>query len=180
MTFTDWIIDIVLIGLVVLQLRERRMSVIQVLLPIVIVAWAAATYIRIVPTDGNNLLLLVIALLVGAAIGAGVGLLTRVRARDGEVVVKASALAAVLWVIGMGSRLVFQLWALGGGGESLGRFTLENSLSPDVWAPALLLMATATILVRTGILLTRVWATGRRENADASLRRGPGRVSSGG
>ncbi|WP_137802046.1 hypothetical protein [Kocuria sp. 2SI] len=169
MSATDWIIDLVLIGLVLIQLFERRLSLIQVLLPVAIVVWAGTNYITTIPTDGNNLLLLVITVLIGAAIGAGVGAFTRVRVRDRVVVVKATALAAALWVIGMGSRLVFQIWATNSGGQSLGTFTVQNNLSTDVWAPALLFMAAATIIVRTVILLARVTATGRRENADASL-----------
>lgn len=169
MTTTDWIIDIVLIGLVILQLVERRLSLIQVLLPVAIVGWALISYVHSVPTDGNNLLLIVIAVVLGAAIGAGVGLLTRVRVRDGVVVVRATALAAILWVLGMGSRLAFQLWATNGGGVSLGKFDLSHHLATDVWPATLIFMAAATIVVRTVILVTRVVQTGKREGADPAL-----------
>jgi len=168
-TATDWIIDIVLIGLVVLQLIERRLSIVQVLLPVAIIIWAIVTYVHSIPTDGNNLFLITLAVVVGAAIGAGVGLLTRVRVKDGVVVVKATIIAAILWVMGMGSRLAFQLWATHGGGMSVGRFDFTYHLSTDVWASALIFMAAATIALRSAILLTRVFLTGRREGADASL-----------
>ena len=41
MTFTDYAIDIALIGLVALQIRGRRLTVKSLLLPVVLVAWAA-------------------------------------------------------------------------------------------------------------------------------------------
>ncbi|WP_210414810.1 hypothetical protein [Microlunatus elymi] len=43
-----------------------------------------------------------VAIIVGAGIGAGVGLLTRVHERDGVVLLRATAWAAILWIVGMG------------------------------------------------------------------------------
>lgn len=161
MTLTDWIVDLVLIGLVVVQLRERRLTSVQVLLPVAIVVWAGTTYVRTIPTSGDDLVLIVLLTAVGALIGAGVAAATRVRTRGPVVVVRASAGAAALWVAGMGSRLAFQMYATHGGGAAIGRFTAAHDLTPDVWAPAILLMAAATVLARTGILLARVRTAGR-------------------
>ena len=155
MNATDWIIDLVLIGLVVIQIRGRRLSPVQVLLPIVIVGWAIVTYVHEIPTNGNSLVLIAIAIAVGALIGIGVGLLTNLRVDSGRVIAQAGLWAAVLWVVGMGSRLVFQLFATNGGGESIGRFSVTHEIDPTAWAPALILMAAATILLRTVLLLTR-------------------------
>lgn len=169
MTATDWIVDIVLIGLIVLQLRERPISIVQILLPIAIIAWALLTYVHTIPTTGNAIAFISAAIVVGALIGAGVGMLTRQRAVDGRVLVRASAGAAVLWVVGMGSRLVFQLWAENGGGVHLAAFDARHALPATAWAPALILMAAATILVRTGVILgrARLLATRTRSNSVA-------------
>lgn len=168
MSTADWIIDLVLIGLVVLQLRERKLSAVQILLPIVLVGWATITYIHDVPTSGNSLLLIGSTVLVGLLIGIGVGMLTRVRTRSGQVVVKATAVAAVLWIVGMGSRLVFQLFATSGGGADLGRFDATNRIDNTAWPAALIFMAAATILARTIVLLTRVSMEARKNTPRAA------------
>jgi len=153
MTFTDWAIDLALIGLVVLQLRGRRLTTRMLVLPLVLVGWVGAHYLHAVPTAGNDLLLIVPATLIGLALGVGAGVLTRVdRSPDGEVVVRATVAAAVLWVLGVGFRLAFQLYATHGGGESIGRFSIRHDIDVTAWVPAILLMAFAEVLARTAIV----------------------------
>ncbi|MFF3379492.1 hypothetical protein ACFYXF_41870 [Streptomyces sp. NPDC002680] len=153
MTFTDWAIDLALIGLVVLQLRGRRLTTRMLVLPLVLVCWAGSQYLHAVPTAGNDLLLIVPATLIGLALGVGAGVLTRVdRTPDGEVIVRATVAAAVLWVLGVGFRLAFQLYATHGGGESIGRFSMRHDIDVAAWVPAILLMAFAEVLARTAIV----------------------------
>ncbi|MGW1272098.1 hypothetical protein [Streptomyces sp. NPDC002491] len=162
MSFTDWVIDLALIGLVVVQLRGRPLTVRSLLLPVVLVSWAGATYLRDIPTGGNDLLLIVPAALVGLALGTGAGTLTKVhRGAGGAIIARATIAAAVLWVLGMGCRLAFQLFATHGGGEALGRFSASHRISVDAWAPALILMAFAEVLARTGIVWWRGQAVRR-------------------
>ncbi|NQX12700.1 hypothetical protein HQQ80_13765 [Microbacteriaceae bacterium VKM Ac-2855] len=68
---------------------------------------------------------------------------------------KAGPAAASLWVVRMGSCLVFQLYATNGGGVALGTFSAQNRIDPNAWTAALILMAAATIGVRTANLLWR-------------------------
>jgi hypothetical protein len=64
------------------------------------------------------------------AIGVGVGALTRVYSdAQGVVFARATIAAAALWVLGMGFRLAFQVYATHGGGASLARFSVNNQLS---------------------------------------------------
>jgi hypothetical protein len=59
MTFSDYLIDISLIGIVLLQIRGRRLTPRELLLPVGIVAYVAYTYLRSIPTSGNDLVLVI-------------------------------------------------------------------------------------------------------------------------
>ena len=153
MTFTDWLIDLALVAVVVLQLRGRRLTTKTLLLPVALVCWAGARYLRDVPTAGNDLVLIVTAALIGLALGVGAGVLTRVyRGAGGEVMARATIAAAALWVLGVGFRLAFQLYATHGGGRSIGRFSMSHGIDLTAWTSAILLMAFAEVLARTAIV----------------------------
>ncbi|MFF0435436.1 hypothetical protein ACFYU9_24815 [Streptomyces sp. NPDC004327] len=156
MSTRDWLIDIALIGVVLLQLRGRQLTVPALLLPLGLVAWAATTYLHTFPTSGNDLVLIVGTTLIGLTLGAGAGVLTRVYRDDaGHVFARATAMAAVLWVVGCGFRMAFQLFATNGGGEAIGRFSAAHHLDAAAWAPAILLMAIAEVLARSSIVAWR-------------------------
>ncbi|MFE7712682.1 hypothetical protein ACFU6I_44740 [Streptomyces sp. NPDC057486] len=153
MTTTDWIIDLSLIGIVVLQMRARRLTLRSLLLPVGIVGWVGFKYLHGIPTAGNDLQLIVPAVLIGLALGTGAGVLTKVyRGSKGEVISKATITAGVLWVLGTGIRLAFQLYSTHGGGDSIGRFSVNHSIGLDAWVPALILMALAQVLARTAVV----------------------------
>jgi hypothetical protein len=157
MTTTDWIIDITLIAVVFLQLREQRLGLRTFLLPAVILAWAAITYLHQVPTAGNDLTLIVVLTLVGAVFGLFSGLLTRVRRSNGKAYIKAGFGAAALWVLGMGLRMAFAVWVSHPSGAArIGRFSAEHDItSAQAWVAALLLMAFGQVLVRLTIIAVR-------------------------
>jgi hypothetical protein len=167
MTVTDWIVDIALIALVLRQVRESRLTTLTLLLPIGIVLWAGQHYLHGIPTRGNDLLLVGGLALLGALLGAAAGLLTRIRRDDGgSVLVRAGVVAAVLWVLGVGSRLAFQLYATHGGGPDLARFSADHSLDLAGWTTGVVLMAFAEVLLRTLVVAIRAAVT-RRHNAPA-------------
>jgi hypothetical protein len=158
MTFTDWLLDIALIGMVLLQMRGLRLTVRGLLIPVVIVGWAATKYLHGIPTTGNDLVLVIGGAAVGTLVGVGVGVLTRVyRDKSGVVFARATIGAAALWVLGMGFRLAFQIYATNGGGPSIARFSVDNQLSIAAWTTAILLMALCQVLTRTFM----VWWRGR-------------------
>lgn len=163
MSFQDWLIDLLLIGLVVLQLRGRRLTLRGLLLPVAVVAWAAVQYFRGIPTEGNDLLLIVGTAAVGLALGIGAGVLTRVYRRDdGSVFARATIAAAVLWVLGVGCRMAFQLYATNGGGADIARFSLTHQLTIAAWPTAILLMALCEVIARTAIVWWRGQLVTRR------------------
>ncbi len=157
MTLTDYAIDIALIALVILQVRGRRITGRTLLIPVILVGWAASSYLHGIPTAGNDLVLIIGATAIGVTLGALCAVFTTVRAgSDGFPVAKAGMLAAVLWVIGVGTRLAFQVYVTHGGEGAVERFSAAHSITTsEAWVAALILMAMGEVLARTGILALR-------------------------
>lgn len=158
MSFTDYLTDSILILLVVRQLRTSRYDRRAWLLPLVIVAVVGKSYLHGIPTGGDNLVVVVGLTLVGVALGTMSALATRVWSDGGRyALVKAGAVSAALWVIGMGGRMAFAIWAGTAHGEtSIGRFSLQHHLDAgQVWTAALVLMALGEVVSRVGILALR-------------------------
>jgi hypothetical protein len=154
MTLTDYLLDIGLIAIVVLQVRGRRLTTKSMIIPFVIVGWAASNYLHGIPTGGNDLVLIVGATLVGAGLGALCGVFTSVKPdADGFPIAKAGAAAAILWIVGVGTRFAFQLYASHGGGPAITRFSASHSItSSNAWTAALILMAIGEVALRTVIV----------------------------
>jgi uncharacterized membrane protein YhhN len=157
MTATDWIIDIALVLIVFRQLREVRLTIRTLLLPLVLMGWAASNYLHSVPTAGNDLALIAIMTVIGVAFGLAGGLLTRVRSSAGKVYIKATVGAAALWVISMGFRLAFEVWASHPAGTAhLASFSAAHHItSGQAWVAALLLMAFGEVIFRLGTIIIR-------------------------
>jgi hypothetical protein len=158
MSVSDYLLDSILILLVVRQLRTSRYDRRAWLLPLVIVAVVGKSYLHGVPTDGNNLLLVAGLTVAGVLLGSFSALATRVWSDGGRyALVKAGAVSAALWVLGMGGRMAFAIWASSdGGATSIGRFSLQHGLDPNhVWTAALVLMALGEVISRVGILALR-------------------------
>jgi hypothetical protein len=157
MTFSDYFIDIALIALVVLQVRGRRLTLHSLLLPVALSSWAAITYLHGIPTAGNDLVLVVLGAGLGITLGALAGFFTNVTVgADGHPFAKAGALAAILWVAGVGTRLAFQLYVSHGGASAIARFSASHSItSVEAWVAALILMAVGEALTRNAVVAFR-------------------------
>lgn len=162
MTTSDYMIDVALIGVVFLQIRGRRLTARTLLLPVALVAWVASQFLKTIPTAGNDLVLIAACAAAGLVLGGFSGILTRVEmGDDGHPWAKAGAAAAVLWVLGVGFRFAFQLYATHGGGPSLVRFSIEHSITTgQAWVAALVLMAMMEALARTAVLAWRALVLG--------------------
>ena len=161
MTFSDYVLDSVLILLVLRQVRTSRMDRRAVLLPLAIVAFFAQKYLTSLPTVGNDVLLVAIFSVIGLTLGTASAFTTRVWADDGRhALVKAGWIAAGAWVLGMGFRMGFSIWAdNGGGAHALAVFSAGHGItSGAAWTDALMLMALFEVCSRTAIL----WLRGRR------------------
>jgi hypothetical protein len=156
MTTSDYLIDISLIALVLVQVKRRRLTVKALLLPLGIVAYVAYSYLKGIPTAHNDLVLVVGAAVVGATLGALAGTFTSVTRGPDGVFAKAGLAAAGLWILGTGGRLAFQVWATHGGGPAIAHFSATHGItSATAWTSGLILMALSEATTRTGILAWR-------------------------
>lgn len=156
MTIFDYILNIVLVGLVVLQMRGRRLDRRGLVLPLALVAWAASHYLHGIPTVGNDAVLVVTGVVAGLALGSASALLTRLEMdRDGVAVARATLGAAALWVVGIGGRMGFSLLMEHGGGPIVVRFSQAHQLTGPGWVTAMVLMAFVEVVSRTLLLWAR-------------------------
>jgi hypothetical protein len=166
MNTTGYAINAVLVLLVVKQIRGRRLDFQNLVLPVVLVAAAAAYYLHAVPTAGNDLVLELGLALVGATLGSLCGLSTILeRDGDGAMVARAGAAAAALWVVGTGARMLFAYSSDHGAGPAIAHLSRAASITgAEAWTAALVLMALAEVIAR--LVVVRVRA--RRANPGAA------------
>src|SRR3954453_15825068 len=122
---TDYIVDAALVLIIFRQLRPRELGPRSTVPPIVIMVWAGVRYLRGVKTGGHDVELIVLLTAIGITLGSLSGLPTKLwRAESGQVLVRAGAVAVATWVLGMGFRFAFALYANSAGGDrAIGRFS---------------------------------------------------------
>ena len=54
MTITDYVLNIALISLVVLQIRGHRITRARLVFPVIMTLWACSQFLHTVPTAGND------------------------------------------------------------------------------------------------------------------------------
>ena len=159
MTIFDYLLNIVLVALVVLQMRGRRLDRRGVLLPLALVGWAASQYLHGIPTDGNDAFLVAAGVVTGLVLGSASAFVTTLeRGQDGVVIARATLAAAALWVLGIGARMSFSLFMQHGGAPTVIRFSQVHRLTGAGWVTALVLMALVEVVSRTLILCVRAWS----------------------
>jgi hypothetical protein len=155
MTLIEYLLNLFLVGLVVLQIRGHKVTKARLVFPLVVTIWLCMSFLHGLPTAGNDLALVAGGTTLGATLGALAALATAVR-RDGpSAFARAGTLAAVFWVAGIGARVGFSLWVSHGGAPAIARFSAAHDItSGSVWATAFILMAMAEVATRTaGIYL---------------------------
>lgn len=157
MSAMDYIINSILVLLVVRQIWGTRLTPQALLLPVALVAGAVIYYHPSVPAAGNDVVLYVILGAAGLVLGALCGLATHLRrGADGVPVAKASAVAAALWVAGIGARMAFAFASTHGAGPALLRFSAAHQItSGDAWVAALFGMALIEVTARVAVLWLR-------------------------
>jgi hypothetical protein len=166
MSTTDYLINAALILVVLLQIRERRLGLRTILLPVVIVAFAAQNYLHSIPTSGNDVLLIAVLIALGATLGAFAGLFMQMRrSDDGGTLARAGWLAAGLWIVGIGARLAFVLASEHGAGHAIAQFSIDHQITgAAAWTAALVLMAFAEVFARLAVIQIRSLRLARSEN----------------
>ena len=116
MSTTDYIVNGLLIALVIRQIHGKKLTAFGLIWPVGVVVWAGYSYLHGIPTAGNDLLLVMTGISVGATLGILCGAFTHLHLQaDGSFLAKAGFAAAALWIVGVGSRLAFELYATHGG-----------------------------------------------------------------
>ena len=156
MTTTDYLIDSALVLLVLLQVKERPLTNHLLIRPLVILGIAVASYFNGLPTGGNDLVLIGILGVTGAAIGiaSGVTVMMR-RGSAGEVLMRTGWISGFFWVLGMGSRFAFIFWITHSGASSIAHFSAQHAITGSAWTVALLAMAVCEVASRSALMAVR-------------------------
>jgi hypothetical protein len=157
MNINMYVINAILILMVIRQVREHPLDLRSLGAPVLAVGVAAVLFRHAVPAGGNDLVLEAACVLAGAAMGAIGGLATRLRlGADGRPLGRAGALAAGMWVGGVGARLAFAVAASNGAGPAIARFSIAHHITGSAaWVTALVMMALADVLTRLVVIYLR-------------------------
>ena len=157
MSTSTYIIDSALVLLVLLQIRERTLTTRQLIRPLVILGIAVASYLKGIPTEGNDLVLVGVLAVIGGLIGIASGATVIMRQKaDGTASFRSGWLSGIFWVLGIGSRFAFAWWAAHGGASSIASFSATHQISSgEAWTAALLAMAVFEVSGRTLVMALR-------------------------
>lgn len=156
MNLEEWIISLLLIGLVVRQIKGRKLTLFSLIWPLGLVLYGAFTYLSQVPQYPSDWTFVFCLCVVGIILGVGCGSLTDVYVESNVIMARARVLAACLWILGMGSRLAFGIFATNGGEEQIIELSIKLNLhSAETWTTALITMALVEVLARSAILFYR-------------------------
>jgi len=157
------------------NLGTRTVTRARLLIPLVVVAGVAAGYLEDVPTLGNDVALEAALAGCGVLLGVVCGLLVPVFRRDGaapgQLVMRAGAAYAALWIAVVGGRIAFAYGADHWFARDIARFSRDNLITgADAWTAGFVLMALAMVVTRvavTGLRVARVTRTGSTAPAAA-------------
>jgi hypothetical protein len=161
-----YLINALLILLVVRQVREHRLDLRALAVPVLAVAAAAVMFLHSVPAGGSDITLDLLCASAGAAMGAIGGMATRLRpGAGGRPLGRAGVLAASMWIADVGARMAFYFAATHGAGPAIAAFSIAHHITGSAaWTAALVMMALADVLTR----LVVVYLRGRRLTATGS------------
>jgi len=171
MSIPDYLLNGALVALVILQIRGKRLTAKTLLLPVLAVVVVGHSYLHGFPTAGNDLYLSLGGPLLGLLLGVGAGIFTSVKP-DGRGIplAKAGFTAAALWIVGVGGRMAFEVYATHGGGSAIAHFSATHAITTAAaWTTGLVLMALVEVVSRTAVL---AWKGYGRQLIDG-LAKGP-------
>ncbi|MGI8696901.1 MAG: hypothetical protein ACR2JQ_09680 [Mycobacteriales bacterium] len=157
MSTGDYALNLLLVALVIRQIHGRKLTTVGLLWPIGLVVLAGLKYLHAIPTGGHDVVLVLGGALLGAILGCLCGAFTRIRrVPNGSLLAQATGIAAALWVLGVGARMGFALYAEHGGAGAIARFSTTHHITgTTAWTGCLILMALTEVVGRTAVLATR-------------------------
>ena len=172
MTTTEYALNIALVGLVLLQVRGIKVTKAALLFPVVMTVWIATSLLKTIPSGGNDLVLELAGALGGATLGVCAALATGVSRQGATAIARAGALAALLWVAGIGARVAFSLWVGHGGAATVRDFSITHHITGGpAWGTAFILMAITEVVARTAVIYVKTRRTGAVIERGGILRR---------
>jgi hypothetical protein len=152
-----YLINALLVLLVLRQIREHQLDLRALAVPVLAVGAAAVMFLHAVPRGGSDLTLDLLCVSAGGVMGAIGGLATRLRAgAGGRPLGRAGALAAGMWIAGVGARMVFYFAATHGAGPAIAAFSIAHHITgPAAWTAALVMMALADVVTRLAVVYLR-------------------------
>ena len=146
-----------LVLLVLLQIKERKLTSRQLIRPLVILGVAVANYLHGIPDTGKRPAAGRVFAVVGGLIGVASGVTVIMhRKADGAVTFRSGWRSGLFWVLGMGSRFAFVYWSTHGGVmRSHASVPAIRSPSAEAWTAALLAMAVFEVCGRTATMALR-------------------------
>jgi hypothetical protein len=158
MTITDYLINAVFVFFVLRQVRERRVDLRSLLVPLIIVFFVARNYVHSIPTAGNDLVLVAALVSVGLILGVAGGFATRVRrAADGDVLARVGWVAGALLIAGISARMIFVFAVNNGAGTAIRSFSIVHHIGAAAWPLALVAMALVEVAARQGTVHLRAY-----------------------
>jgi hypothetical protein len=158
MTTTDYILNAAFLLIVLRQARERRLDLRSIIGPVVLMFFVAQTYLRAVPTAGNDLVLIAGLASVGLALGLVTGFATYVRPGEGGLALaRVGWLAGMLLTVGIASRMVFAFAVSHGAEPAVRSFSIAHHIGAAAWPAALVLMALCEVGARIATVQMRGW-----------------------
>jgi hypothetical protein len=150
-----WIINLVVLGAVLqADLGRRKVSRFRLIRPIILVAIVIAIYWKGVGSGSGSFWFELGLTALGVALGVAAGTIFRLfRSADGVSFSQAGRAYAALWVAVVAARLAFVYTTYHS--SSLDRWLGTHRISADAVTAALLFMAAAMVLARTGTLFGR-------------------------
>ncbi|GAA1968855.1 hypothetical protein [Catenulispora subtropica] len=153
-----WIVNLVVLAAVLLtDLGFREVSGLRLLRPVIVAVVIVPLYLKHPQSDGTGLALEVGGAAVGALLGLYAASLMRFEdsRQSGRIHSRAGAGYAALWTAVIGARLAFAYAAQHWFPQQIGRWMAAHRVTVAGLTDALLLMAVAMLLARTGAMASR-------------------------
>lgn len=153
-----WIVNAAVLASVLgTDLGRRKVGRHRLLRPVLVAAVIVPMYVKHPATSGSGLVLELAAAALGLLLGLAAAGLLKVHhdPSDGVIYTRAGAGYAALWTAVIGARLLFVYGSNHWFTEQLGRWMYQNRISVDALTDALVVMAVAMLLGRTGTLAAK-------------------------
>ncbi|GAA2057663.1 hypothetical protein GCM10009839_78940 [Catenulispora yoronensis] len=153
-----WIVNLVVLGAVLLSdLGYREVSILRLVRPVAVAAVIVPLFVKHPQTEGAGLLAEVGGAVVGVLLGLGAAALMEFDddRRTGKVHSRAGYGYAALWTGVIAARLTFAYGAQHWFPAQIGGWMVRHRVTVDGLTDALLLMAVAMLLGRTGAMASR-------------------------